>query len=796
MRRPHGVDPAAQPAPQFTLMRDSARDACVSPESSPEQSPSPPTVDGNNASIARSMSRYRRNRPGAIDRPLTAVPATPALLKNTRSQPTEHALTQRDRKQYACDARDIQDTRTAQPMAVDDDQLAKERQRQRAMDQLTGASQTTHAMPARPRRREENPQPTKETQRNEGKYAEAQLQTSPPEPAAENRKSFMQKVKLARSKETFKPDDSTPKYIEMGGGGIVPGIDAPVSAVNAGERRVLVQYGDLTMDFAVTPSTQAQDILMAAPKRLSRDVDPAKFILMESFHQFGLERPLRRYERIRDVMNSWAHDNDNRLFIIPPASMNALDQLDAQNVPSEPPGAVTVCLYYSQRPRKWDKRYITLRADGQVTLAKKEGSKDPTNVCHLSDFDIYVPSARALAKEIKPSKKICYAIKSQQKSSMFLKTENFVHFFTTNDRTMAEKWYKAAQKWRSWYMVNTLGAGRKVEEETALPSRSETWTSSSRKKTLLEDADPPMPARSSVDQQRTTSKELFTRKKTQREHAPPPSTFPEKLTVDTNVPGLNGGKALVQGISPEEVEASTFSPTGLLGRTYTQRQRAMRDREEKDKRAAQDPFSSHGILGGSGPASPTFASSHHNSRSNTMVQSPNATAFVNRSQSVHQNGKPLVDLTPVFHEPPQHSRKGRGVTVERGMPLIDAATGPDLAPISTAIPPATAWRRPPIDSQSQAASSRSRYRSNTTGRERYPSQPHASAYPSSTGVSPTSPDGPFIPNSLLASSRISNSQGTTGTGKGVATGDRKAARPMLNMSPESPFAEGSLLRQL
>ncbi|KAJ5831782.1 hypothetical protein N7474_000093 [Penicillium riverlandense] len=795
MGRPHGLDPAVQPTPQFTIKRDSARNACVSPETSAEQSPPPPTMNGSNASIARSMSRYRRNRTGATDKPPTAVPATPAVPKSTRSQPTEASLAQRYRKEYACEGRDIEDTRTAQSNGVDDDQLAKERQRQHAMDQLTGASQATREMPARPRRQEENQQPTKVKQRDEGKYSEAQLQASHSESATENRKSFLQKVKLSRSKETFTSDDATPKYIEVGGGGIVPGIDAPVSAVNAGERRVLVQYGELTMDFAVTPSTQAQDILMAAPKRLSRDVDPAKFILMESFHQLGLERPLRRYERIRDVMNSWAHDSDSRLFIIPPSSMDALGRLDAQHVPSEQPSAVTVYLYYSQRPRKWDKRYITLRADGQVTMAKKEGSKDQTNVCHLSDFDIYVPSARALAKEIKPLKRICYAIKSQQKSSMFLKTENFVHFFTTNDRPMAEKWYQATQKWRSWYMVNTLGAGQRVEEDAPLPRRSGTWTSSSRKKTLLEDTEPPMTARSSVDQQRTTSKEHFTRKKTQRGHAPPPSSFP--LTVDTDVSGSNGGKALVQGISPEEVEASTFSPTGLLGRTYTQRQRAMREREEKDKRAAQDPFSTQGILGGSGPASPAFPSSHYNSRTNTMVQSSEAAGLVSRSQSVHQNGKPLVDLTPVFQEPPQHSRKGRGVTVERGMPLIDAATGPDLAPTSTAIPPATAWRRPPADLQSQTVSSRSRYRSNTTGRERYPSQPYASAYPSSTGASPTSPDGPFIPNSLLASStRLSNSQGRAGTGKGVATGDRNAARPMLDMSPASPFAEGSLLRQL
>jgi hypothetical protein len=34
--------------------------------------------------------------------------------------------------------------------------------------------------------------------------------------------------------------------------------------------------------------------------------------------------------------------------------------------------------------------------------------------------------------------------------------------------------------------------------------------------------------------------------------------------------------ALVSAVSPEDVDASTFAPSGLLGRTYTQRQNAMR----------------------------------------------------------------------------------------------------------------------------------------------------------------------------------------------------------------------------
>lgn len=579
------------------------------------------------------------------------------------------------------------------------------------------------------------------------------------------RKSFFQKVGLTKSKDPVKQDEPA-RYIGVGGGGIVPNIDAPVSAVNTGERRVIVQYSDTSVQLPVTPSTRVEDLLLSASQNISHDIDPGKSILLESFHQVGLERPLRRYERVRDVMNSWSHDADNRLVIIPPSSMDALAQLDAQEVPTEKPRETTVFLYHSQRPGKWDKRYVTLRADGQIVVSKKEKSDTSTNICHLSDFDIYSPNARALAKEIKPPKKICFAIKSQEKSSMFLSTEKFIHFFSTNDRAVATQWYRVVQAWRSWYLVNKMGVTEKPESRPVSSKRS-----------LLDRHG------SSSTHRPGGPQGPFSRQKSKREHAPPPTSFPKSLTIDTDV----DQGPLLKGMSPAELEAATFSPAGLLGRNYTQRQHEMREREEREKRALQDPFSGHGLLGGSPVYSPGCASL---GRSNTLTQAPDS---LRRGVSVNQKHKPLVDLTPVYHEPPQHARKGRGVTVEPGIQLIDAATGPDLAPGGVAIPPATAWRRPSVvDDRAGARHSSNTVRSSSA---RHVSQKVSRA--NSAEASPVLPSDPFLPNSLLASSSSRGpSQGKVGTGHGVATGDRNATRPLLDMSPESPFVEGSLLRRL
>lgn len=785
MVNPHDADAAAQSAPKLSRYR-SVREGAQSrqPAEAPNGSTAPPaarvqsSTSEQNPSIARSMSRYRRSRPATTNGRLPSDSPTHVVVDHQRSHPKQDPGNTREGENEHRSTRHAtwDSERPGIKSAAHENELAKERHRQNAMAQLTVECGPTSSVPGRLRPNEgAQPRSHKEQQGSDQQGASS-VHASFPDAS---RKSFLQRVKLSRPKEANKSDHPTTKYIEVSGDGMAAGVDAPISAVNAGERRVTVQYGDGPTELAVTPSTLAEDILISAARHLSRDIEPPRFILMESFQQLGLERPLRRYERVRDVMNSWVRDGDNRLFIIPPSSMEALSQLDIDQVPSERPAETTVYLYHSQRPRKWDKRYVTLRSDGQVTISKKPDAKDPTNICHLSDFDVYYPNAQALAKDIKPPKKICYAIKSQQKSSMFLSTENFVHFFSTNDGSVADSWYQAVQKWRSWYLVNKLGAGQKEEEDASLLARSGT-----RKSTRRQKKDSPVLDRETGDTElwvgpsrSTGSKELFARKKSLREHAPPPSCYPKTLTVETGVGAEKG--TLVQGMSTGEMDATTFSPNSLLGRTYSQRQRSMRERgEEMEKRATQDPFSPHGILAAG--CSPTYPASQQHSRSNTFNQ-----AAVSRSLSVHQQPKPLVDLTPIFHEPPQHTRKGRGVRMEPGMPLIDGATGPDLNTGSAAIPPATSWRRPPTDDRHQTSSVPGR--SNTV-RSTHHALSHAAAV-----ASLTSSTNPFMPNSLLSSVRMPDGQGKAATGHGVATGDRNSTRPMLDMSPDSPFAEGSLL---
>lgn len=234
-------------------------------------------------------------------------------------------------------------------------------------------------------------------------------------------------------------------------------VDAPVSAVNAGERRVEIRFDKSKITLPVTPSTTVKDMLNSASIIMSQPINPRTAVLVETYYPLGLERPLRRYERIRDVMNSWDSDTQNYLMILPQSECAAVG-LEQKDAPEEQPSHIMVNLYHSQKPGKWEKHWMILKEDGQVTASAKQNDGNAANAFHMSDFDVYMPSRKQM-KKLKPPKKICFAIKSQQRSIMFESTENFVHFFATNDKAIADQWYNAAQAWRSWYLVNVLGEG-------------------------------------------------------------------------------------------------------------------------------------------------------------------------------------------------------------------------------------------------------------------------------------------------------------------------------------------------
>jgi hypothetical protein len=606
--------------------------------------------------------------------------------------------------------------------------------------------------------------------------------------------------------------------------------DTPISAVNVSERRVTVTCNELSIKLPVTTTTTAREILYSAANCLGQNIVPEESVLTEYFNFPVLVRPLRSYEHVRDVMNSWVSDEQNHLIVTGRSDDNdeeGEELLDAKFVPRKQPSVgVEVELYHSPKAGKWEKRWITLKPDGQVTMSKKAGG-DSTNICHMRDCDIYWPTRREF-KTLKVPKKFCYAIKSQLKSSMFLTSENFVHYFSADKKEVARNWYTAVQQWRSWYLINILGEGtnnREVAEASGAhnlcgkgihnkmtagaPDQRpfstestpyqlgsfrplldlESWDTENTERASQKDYSPTV-----NPDQRAHVPSL--RHQPSQHHGSRASTPPDRPFSSDAVRG-NGAhpKKHAQPTAPKN--EGTFGPTTLLGQTYAQRQQAMRDREFIEQ--LQGPFIEGGLLRGQ-----ELQGNKNRSRKGTATS---AGSFERDARPL--GPKPLVDLTPSYDERPRRPSKGRGVVVEPGTPLIEVATGPLPPPGTIASTRRKLGQRSATVSHEQrpvtAGGPVARYRAGTMRSMRsngqqpqlMPSSSHLyhgrSSLDTYSTPSGQSAESPFAPTGLIA--RSGATQGAAMTGRGVATGNRNMiGRPLIDISEKSKFPEGSLLR--
>ncbi|KAK1672541.1 hypothetical protein BDP55DRAFT_246475 [Colletotrichum godetiae] len=563
------------------------------------------------------------------------------------------------------------------------------------------------------------------------------------------------------------------RFIQAGGGGIVPQTDAPTSASNAGERRVTIRCMQSSISLPVTPDTTPSEILYSAANLMTHNINPQTSVVLECYFAFGLERRLRRYEPVALVMNSWDRDTQHCLLIVPGEPTDKNPDLNIESVPrtiDPPPGLINFALYHSQRPGKWNKRYVTLLETGQMFSAKKKDAKlsdkDAVSLCHLSDFDLYTVTEKDMLKQIRAPKKNCFAIKSQQKSTVFQNTENFIHFFATDDVKLAEDFQRVVQGWRSWYIANKIVDLNKKKSSTHSSSaRSGTKTGGgglTRSGTLHR----PRPSTEETPYTIGTFSPLLDMDRFEKSiddfgkdldnkptarpadhHSTPRHIQSQKVVSRSRTtPNLSQPQTrrLIDPFAKDE-----FKSGGLLGQAYEGRkQQAEKAAATADHQqyAVDSPFTGgHSLLGqfpehennGMPQRRGTVRSSRPTatdpmpqprSRSRPPAGRPTTSSRPKTSDGGSSSGKrempqPLVDLTPKVPDLPAAWRdgQGRGVRVPTGKPLIEMATGlelPDghLGPqLPTVTRMGTAKAYPPQRMASQSAASRPRSRSTAGG---------------------------------------------------------------------------------
>ena len=593
--------------------------------------------------------------------------------------------------------------------------MSRYRNRPARVNTATAAAPPVPEMPRSPDIRHAYTSPAPATSRVDNPFEDPRFEERPvPREERKHRKKIQKEKpgffsRLLGSKETNKDEKVKTKFGTANYSGESRGSSSHsqfgTPSSNSG-KKVRVTCGNHVTELAVHAETKARDVVVFAAQTLDIAIDPDQWTITEFFRPLHLERPLRRYESVRAVVGSWDNDSQNHLVMSRRDEENDLesdDFVEARFAPHKQPAEVSFHLYHASRNGKWEKRYITVRPDGQVTLSKKMKpltTADSVNICHMSDFDIFSLTRRE-QKRVRPPKKFSFAVKSMQKSNMFEKNNNFVHYFSTKDQNMAMDFYHAIHGWRSYYIVHVLcaapgsrngnnglsDAGSAVPAITHTRSRKNTVSSTYQARLSAESyrgGHPPAPAEPasyndydepvleravtrgsnaplSVSVSRTNT--LHRHKTLSRPASPTKpysSSYPHNHTTlsrpasreaSSSRPTSRRRATTTSNSTPTPDDP--FAPTGLLGRTYTQKQQAMQARKTPNPNPESDPFAPNTLLSEidrrkSQSRSTRRARSNTLRRPGTTTSSATATASASNRPSFENAGPNTVDAISPF----------------------------------------------------------------------------------------------------------------------------------------------------
>lgn len=171
----------------------------------------------------------------------------------------------------------------------------------------------------------------------------------------------------------------------------------------------------------------------------------AAWVVWDVSPRWGVERPLREYERISDTQATRADGAD--YFLLRRTELASV--LSARSVPPQSPVLAGWVHVYTYAKAKWNRKWLELRDHG-LYVAKSTSGKDSTFLCSLGTFDAYLFSPSVADSSLcagvsvpKPAKSYSFAVRSQDRPSLFEKPEqDYVHYFSLSDPAAHRDWIK------------------------------------------------------------------------------------------------------------------------------------------------------------------------------------------------------------------------------------------------------------------------------------------------------------------------------------------------------------------
>ncbi|KAF9973830.1 hypothetical protein BGZ73_002887 [Actinomortierella ambigua] len=179
-----------------------------------------------------------------------------------------------------------------------------------------------------------------------------------------------------------------------------------------------------------------------------------RWTIFEYSKEFLIERPLRDFEVILDLMKVWETDKDNKMIC---KSFPARDELTAKEVARlvSPAGQANFVrphgwVHIELKKGKWSKRYLHI-TDNAIYHSKDEKFSGETMLCFLRNFDVYtvqVPRKKAPTK-------FGFALRSSDSIHIYESPEDdYIHYVCTDNGESLRDWMTGLRAAKGIFMYH------------------------------------------------------------------------------------------------------------------------------------------------------------------------------------------------------------------------------------------------------------------------------------------------------------------------------------------------------
>ncbi|KAI9099977.1 hypothetical protein DFS34DRAFT_516615 [Phlyctochytrium arcticum] len=164
--------------------------------------------------------------------------------------------------------------------------------------------------------------------------------------------------------------------------------------------------------------------------------ESSDWTIFELCNDLGIERPLRDWEIVTDVISAWDTSTSINAIVMKKYGYKAT--VAPKSIVGKYPG-VQGWVYMETKPGKWQRRFFVLRDAGIYFYKDSNQSGSESLFCGLANFDVYTLSQR---KKKAPTE-FCFALRSTNSISYFENKQDYVRYLCVEKQERLYDWVLA-----------------------------------------------------------------------------------------------------------------------------------------------------------------------------------------------------------------------------------------------------------------------------------------------------------------------------------------------------------------